>query len=56
MPRLLQKVQIAAPVNLGRLADGTEIRQEKSSIDWEGKLVGAELLMYLASFLLNVRK
>lgn len=34
LPRLLEKVQIAAPVNLGRLADGTEIRQEKSTSNW----------------------
>ena len=56
LPRLLEKVQIAAPVNLGRLADGTEIRQEKSSLDWQDKAEGLWLVGEVVSVLYKLWK
>ena len=56
LPQLLELVQVARPVNLGRLADGTEIRQKKSTANWSHKAEDIWLLGDLAGFLFKLWK
>ena len=56
LPRLLDLAQVARPVNLGRLAGGTEIRRERSTLNLVDKLEGIWLLGDLAGLLFKFWK
>jgi len=56
LPRLLEVTRPAGPVDLGRLAAGKPLMEEKLTFDWEAKLEGATLFMYCVAFLLKLWK
>jgi len=56
LPRLLDLAKVAQPVNLGRLADGTEIRRERPPLNLVVKMEGIWLLGDLAGLLFKLWK